>query len=67
MGDIQTQRKAAARTPRAKARADGYLDGLYCIEGRREMHPPFERFAYDAGYLDGARAREELFYSDTKD
>ena len=59
MSATQQERMQAARTPRAQARAAGYLDGLYGIETRRLMQPPDHRFAYAAGHRDGTRAREE--------
>ena len=59
MTATQQERKRHALSPRARARADGYLDGLYGVLPRREMQPPLERFAYDAGYADGEKARKE--------
>ena len=53
----QQERMAEARMPRAKARGDGYLDGLYGVEPRPLMQHPDYRFAYDAGHRDGSDAR----------
>ena len=58
MGATQKERMQAARGLRADCRGKGYLDGLYGVEPRAEMHPPMERFAYRAGHEDGVRARE---------
>lgn len=57
MSATQQERMQAARTWRARARADGYLDGLYGIAERRMTVSPGCNFAYDAGYRDGAAAR----------
>jgi hypothetical protein len=56
MPTTQQERMIAAMSPRAKARAEGYLDSLYGIGTRRVMQHPEVRFDYDAGYRDGCAA-----------
>ena len=43
---------------RIEARAAGYKDALKSSKNLRLLHPPLERFAYDAGYKDGIKALE---------
>ncbi len=59
MSATQQERMRLAMSARARARADGYLDGLYGVESRRLAQHPDYCFAYDAGHRDGVRAREE--------
>ena len=59
MSATQKERKAAANSWQASARAAGYIDGLYGIATRRLIHQLEHRPAYAAGYRDGTRARGE--------
>jgi len=58
MSATQLERKQQASGQRALARADGYRHGLYGVETLRLIQHPDYRFAYDAGYQDGALSRE---------
>lgn len=42
-----------------EARADGYIDGLLARPSNRLFYPPFDRFAYLAGYADGEKCRPD--------
>ena len=42
-----------------QARADGYIDGLLARQCNRLFYPPFDRFAYLAGYADGEKCRPD--------
>lgn len=63
MSATQQERMQSARSHRGQARGGGYLDGLYGIESRRLAEHPDHRFAYEAGYRDGERARAEAMAS----
>jgi len=43
-----------------RARAEGYIDGLLDRPERALAYPPFHRFAYRAGYADGAKCRPDI-------
>jgi len=42
-----------------RARAEGYIDGLLDRPERALAYPPFDRFAYRAGYADGTKCRPD--------
>jgi hypothetical protein len=63
MSATQQERMQHARSGRGRARGSGYLDGLYGIESRRLAEHPDYRFAYEAGYRDGERARADAMAS----
>lgn len=60
MSAAQIERMQSASSPRGRARGSGYLDGLYGVENRRLGQHPDCRFAYDAGYRDGAGSRDNI-------